>query len=145
MNLELNKYFKLIGTDNDGIRHRYSIEKNEDFKKAFTRFMNDLSFDGEDIKKGLFMREDYDANRQYEIKVDDLSDICFYFRSGEYEIDLFFGGKKIILVIRTGQKIKRNRRKKLVKEVRDNSKWRKPVILTKAAGNTSALTIRRKA
>ena len=53
--------FILTGTDNNGFRHRYSVRKNEQFKKIFVKFMVDLDFD-EKWMESLFQKNDVDDN-----------------------------------------------------------------------------------
>lgn len=123
------KYLKLIGTDNNGVRHRYSIEKNEEFKNAFVKFMTSLRFYEKDIRK-TFNGNDDEGN-PLELKIADFNDVCVYYYNILYEVDVFYGNRKIILVIRTGQEKKRDRREKMIKDLKENSKWRKPSTLSK--------------
>jgi len=120
---KIRKYFVLMGTDNNGIRHRYSLEKNENFKKAFINFMKDLGFNEKEIAKQFTY---YDDLKGYmPLKISDLNDVCKHYKNKEYEIDVFYGNKRIILVIRTNQKKERDRRKKMLKNLKNKSRWMK--------------------
>ena len=115
--LKIPKEFVLIGTNNDGYRHRYSVKKNEQFKKIFIRFMNELRFD-EKIVGGSF----YSSNDDEEdtiLKISDFNDVCENYKNKKYDVDVFYGSKKIILVIRC--KI----RKSMIDNLISKSRWKK--------------------
>ena len=126
--MKLPKEFILEGTDNNGMRHRYSIEKNEQFKDVFIKFMEELGFDSEKISK-RFIRTECDKKtgeqRTILIRVADLKDVCHYYKNREYEADIFYGNRKIILIIRTNQKRERVRRRKMLDNLESKSKWKK--------------------
>jgi hypothetical protein len=114
--------FTLTGTDNDGVRHRYSFIKNEKFKKVFRELLINLGFE-EKIVKNLFIVEDETTGEASEVSIHSISDHCAYYKNKQYEIDIFYGSKKIILVIRTNQKNKRDRRTKLLNYIENLSGW----------------------
>ncbi|MCK5615681.1 hypothetical protein KAR91_78175 [Candidatus Pacearchaeota archaeon] len=91
------------GTDNDGFRHRYSFKKNEKFKKFLTEFIEELGFDTKKIKE-LFNSYDKDEI-PITLKVKDINDHINHFQNKKYDIDIFWGNKKIILIIRTKKRI----------------------------------------
>lgn len=119
--IKFPKEFILLGTDNNGLRHRYSVEKNEDFKNIFAKFMRDLGFDYKQIINRFHYTEE---EQEIVVKIKNLEDVCQYYFNSEYEVDVFYGSKKIIIVIRTNQREKRDRRKKMIKDLREKSKWK---------------------
>lgn len=100
--------FTLTGTGNDGFRHRYSVKKNEHFKKAFVKFMIDLGFDektlplpwGDYEESGIHIDK-----KEGEIKVNEIEDICLNYNNRKYDLDVFYGRFKIIIVVRTKRRI----------------------------------------
>ncbi len=125
--IKFPKEFVLMGTDNDGVRHRYSVEKNDGFKGVFIKFMEELGFDGAAIKK-QFEEHHFDDETEEEVyktlKVSEIVDVCKYYKNNEYELDVFYGKDKIILVIRTNQKKERVRRAKLLDDLEPKSTWK---------------------
>jgi hypothetical protein len=132
--LKIPKEFILTGTDNNGYRHRYSVIKNEQFKGIFIKFMGDLGFDEGKIK-GEFWVE-YDEDDKYigrELKISEFEDCCRYYDNKGYEIEVFYGNKKIIMVIRT--KIRRE----LLDNLESKSKWIKPIRIKKIKKETGKI------
>ncbi len=126
MNEELNeaiKRFILVGTDNNGYKHRYTIIKNESFKNAFIGFMNDLGFDKDKVRKEFISEKVVEdekgdkIDKVIVIKISDLIDICSHYQNQKYDIDVFYGNDKIIILVRV---IDRN---KLIKEITKH-KWK---------------------
>jgi hypothetical protein len=115
--------FTLTGTDNNGFRHRYSIKKNEDFKKAFLKFMANLEFEEDNIEKS-FLGEDNRGER-VKLKISDLEDICTHYENKKYDVDVFYGRFKIIIVVRTKD------RTLVVKHLEKKAKWIKPFSVKK--------------
>jgi hypothetical protein len=115
--------FTLTGTDNNGFRHRYSIKKNEDFKKAFFKFMANLEFEEDKIGKS-FLGEDNHGER-VQLKISDLEDICTHYENEKYDVDVFYGRFKIIIVVRTKD------RTPVIKHLEKKSKWIKPLSVKK--------------
>jgi len=128
MKIKIPKELILNGTDNNGLRHRYGFDKNKNFKSGFIKLMEELEFDSEKIKN-KFVRREYKDTEQGEeeiitiLNIEDIQDVCWFFENSKYEIDLFFGKNKIILLIRTNQKIKRERRRKMLDELEKRSDW----------------------
>ena len=121
----MKKNLILNGTGNDGRRHRYSFEKNEKFKAGYLDLLRKLGLNEDEIKKieERFTRtfyEDDEDETTINLKVLDISDECWYYRNSKYEIDTFFGHKKIILLIRIKSKEKR---KKLIECIKKESGW----------------------
>jgi len=115
--------FTLTGTDNDGFRHRYSIRKDEYFKKAFLKFMEDLDFNSDEIKWNFYSEDD--SGNYKEIKISEFEDCIRYFQNEKYDVDVFFGNKKVILVVRTKSRVP------MVKHLEDEAKWIKPITAKK--------------
>ena len=55
------------------------------------------------------------------LKVKAFEDDCLYFKNKDYEVDLFYGKKEIVLVVRA----KSSAKKKLIKNVEKYSVWKK--------------------
>jgi len=126
------KNLTLNGTDNDGKRHRYSFEKTEDFKQGFLELMENFGFEKEKIDSKFVIRDHVEdpENTGKEIervwirKIKDIIDVCWYFENNKYEIDVFFGKEKVIILIRI--KSSRNRDKKrreMLDKLEDESGW----------------------
>ena len=102
LRVKLPKEFVLVGTHNDGVRHRYSVEKREDFKKPFLKFMEELGFESKEIERRFFYEkkigEDNDKVPIYEtfiLKIKDINDVCWFYKNLEYEVDIFLGGGEL--------------------------------------------------
>ena len=92
----------LTGTENDGFRHKYEIKKQEFFKDAFIDFMVCLGFKKERVEQCFL---DYDEKEnEIKLNVSDLKDYCDNFKNKDFDIDVFYGKRKIILLIRTKKK-----------------------------------------
>jgi hypothetical protein len=117
----------LNGTGNNGKRHRYSFNKNEKFKIGYLDLLKKLGLTNKEIYniENKFTRTEYGENGENEeitikLKISDINDECWYFKNSKYEIDTFFGNKKIIVIIR----IKRhNIREKLTENIIKESEW----------------------
>ena len=110
--------FILIGTDNDGFRHRYSIEKNEGFKKVFLKFMVKLEFDEGINSMWNSSYEEKDGNKiDVELKVADFEDCIRHHQNPKFDVDVFFGKLRIIIVVRT------KTRNSMVKHLEKSAKW----------------------
>ena len=120
---KIKRYFTLLGTDNNGIRHRYSVEKNEKFKEIFITFMASLGFDKNKISQGFWYEDE--MNGSIPIHLRDINDVCKYYKNSKYEVDVFYGNKVILFHIRTNQKKKRDRRKTMITSLKKRSVWRK--------------------
>jgi len=116
--------FTLIGTDNNGFRHRHSIRKNEDFKKAFIDFMVNLDFEEEKIR-GRFEYRDEETDKLIRVKIKNIEDVCGSYSNESYEVDVFYGRFKVIIVVRT------KRRAQMVDHLVKKAKWIKPRIIRK--------------
>ena len=114
--------FALTGTDNDGFRHRYSVKKNDSFKEAFAKFMDDLGFDGKEISNGFVITSTIDTPEGEEeitrvIEVSELIDACYNYQNKEFDVDVFYGKEKVIILVRTKKRIP------VVKHLENKSKW----------------------
>jgi len=123
--------FTLTGTDNNGFRHRYSALKNEDFKKAFVGFMLGLGFDKEGIQSSWVVNSEEEDYR--EIKIKEFEDECRNYLNDDYDVDVFYGKLKIIIVVRTKKRIQ------MVKHLEQKSKWIKPPIVKKIKNKKRAI------
>lgn len=119
----MTKKFTLAGTDNDGFRHRYSVQKNEAFKKAFFKFMEILEFDSE-IVKNTFVGSDREDN-PIELKIADFEDCIRHYQNKKFDVDVFYGRFKIIIVVRT------KKRYPMVKHLEKETGWVKTIELKK--------------
>jgi hypothetical protein len=108
--------FTLTGTDNDGRRHRYSVRKNELFKKSFLKFMEDLGFNPEIIGK-TFWSSDEETGECIELKISEFEDCIRHYQNKKFDVDVFFGKLKIILVVRTKS------REKMVDHLEKKASW----------------------
>jgi hypothetical protein len=93
----------LLGTENKENRYEYIIEKNEGFREIFISIMEKFGFERIIINKTFF---NYTFNRdniekQIEFKTSDFIDSCYNYKNKDFDIDVFYGTKKIILIIRT--------------------------------------------
>ncbi len=119
--------FTLTGTDNDGFRHRYSIKKNENFKKVFLKFMEDLHFNPKVIGR-IFMGNELDKKGeevQVQLKISEFEDCIRHFQNSKYDVDVFFGKRKVIIVGRTKERIP------MVKHLENKAKWIKAFEIKK--------------
>ena len=106
----MKKGFELTGTDNNGTRHRYSFVKKESFKDIFLKFMEKLGFDPEKIKNQFFRSLQDDNGEemgQIPVKVSEICDVCWNYQNKNYDVDVFYGFQKIIIVIRAKSKEQR--------------------------------------
>ncbi|MBI2043564.1 hypothetical protein HYT25_04200 [Candidatus Pacearchaeota archaeon] len=99
--------FILSGTGNDGFRHKYHINKDKGFREIFISFMTKLEFDQKEIQ-GIFnqgyeseIEDDEQIYAQWKIDADEIVDETLHFENEKYEVDVFFGSKKVFLVVRT--------------------------------------------
>jgi len=106
----MKKGFELTGTDNNGQRHRYSFVKKESFKEVFLKFMQNLGFDSDNIKKQFLQtiyNDDGEEIGEAPIKTVEIIDICRNYQNKNYDIGVFYGFQRIIVVIRVKDKDKR--------------------------------------
>ncbi len=127
----MKKKLILTGTDNDGFRHRYSVKKNEGFKESFVKFMGHLGFNPEKVKSIFFEEcEDKKGNFiQVELKVADFEDCIRHYQNGKFDVDIFFGKLKIIIVVRT------KTRDSMVKFLENEADWIKALEARKIREN----------
>lgn len=124
MKLNLPKELVLNGTDNDGARHRYSFDKNPEIKGGLKKLLVGLEFEEKkvgELIEGIFIKRNEDENYQETITIlqsKEINDKIYYLKNKKYEIDLFFGKNKVILLIRT-----KKEREKLVSEIENRTSW----------------------
>lgn len=108
------KLLILNGTDNDSKRCRYSFEKNEAFRKGLIEFMKRLQFNEKELKnieeKFSYEIEGEDGEEiKVRLKVSAIKDVCWHFENSKYDVDVFFGLRKIVVVVRVKRKQNRER------------------------------------
>jgi hypothetical protein len=122
MNITLPKELVLNGTDNDGVRHRYSFDKTPKLKEGLKKLFLGLEFEEEivkDIIQGIFLtKEEEEETATIVLSPEQIYDRVYYLKNSKYELDLFFGKNKVILLVRT-----KNKRMKLVDEIEKKSSW----------------------
>lgn len=129
MKEKIPKSLFLNGTENNGYRHRYSCEKNEKFKKGFFELMENLGFDKNNVDRFVMSRYIYDEEEGRETKkiwirkVKEVKDECWFFENKKYEIDVFFGVKKIIILIRIKGRKKQEKRREMLDNLENKSDW----------------------
>ena len=102
------KKIKLFGLGNEGDRSYFVFEKTLDFFPLFSSFLQKLKLD----KPGSFYEYEEEASN-----LDDLNDSIENVKNDVYNIDIFYGEKRIIVVIRS--EIKRDYYMQLIKEFSD--------------------------
>lgn len=126
--------FVLTGTDNNGFRHRYSIKKNEAFKKAFVKFMVDLDFDEKEMQNilerefttSMFVKtEEGEEEIIRKIKIEEVEDLCRHYENKRYDVDVFYGRLRIIIVVRTKS------RGPMVRHLEKKAGWIRPIEIKK--------------
>ena len=127
MKSEKPKSLILNGTNNNSKRHQYSFEKNEGFKEGFLELMENLGFGREKTDQFTIRNSSCDDEENVERiwirKVSEVQDECWYFENKKYEIDVFFGVKKIIILFRIkGRNISRKRRE-MLDNLEESSDW----------------------
>jgi hypothetical protein len=106
--------FTLTGMGNDGFRYYCIFRKNEAFKKISREFMEKLGFDGKGVPTELY---DYDLEKK--IKMNSVKDQISNYKNNDFEVDIFYGDRKVILVIRT------KKRAQLIRTLEEYSGWAK--------------------
>jgi hypothetical protein len=112
------KKLKLFATSNFEDRDEFRIEKDQRALGCIKKFLESLELD----TSYTFITEDKDAHEK-EIRISKLTDFCQNFKNKDYNIDVFFGKDRIILVVRTAIR----NRQKIVKEILKWCEWAKPV------------------
>ena len=97
---------------NDGFRHRIEIRKNESFKEVFINFMISLGFDKKKVRDIFWNPE----TNKY-IKIKEVYERVSHDKNKDFDVDVFYGAKKIILLVRT------KKRAKLIRVLEKYSKW----------------------
>lgn len=94
--------FTLLGTSNDGFRHRYSFKKNETFKKSFISFMGDLGFEDKVVRRSFIgIRMEGEEEIEFEMEISQMKDYCEHFKNSKYDVDVFYGHFVVIVLVRT--------------------------------------------
>ena len=101
----LMKKLNLLGLGNENGRSYFYFEKNLDFFSTFPIFFERLNLD----KVSRFYA--------YDEKILDLKETVDIYENAEntdYDVDIFFGEKRIIVVVRTSH---RNKLRSVIKEI----------------------------
>lgn len=121
--MEKEKDFILTGTENNSFRHRYSFKKNNKIKKALEKLflkLNLVNKNNEALVKQIFIEkfEDEEGREIYfQRKIEEIIDEVYYFKNDDFEVDIFFGSNKIIVLIRS------KKRRDFVDFLEKNSSW----------------------
>lgn len=116
--------FILTGTGNDGFRNFYQIDKEIGFRDEFIRLMTKMGFEEEKIKNRFLVMYESSLESKENIFVewlvdaDEISDMAWNFRNNKFDVDVFFGDKKVFIVIRS------NKRRNFVDFFEKESKWK---------------------
>jgi hypothetical protein len=89
--------------------------------------MGELGFDKKKVQC-YFIGQEEDGD-SFPLKIAEFNDCCLYWKNKEYEVDVFFGNRKIILVIRILKEEQKSRRK-MLNDLESKSNWIKPVKIT---------------
>ncbi len=95
----------LLGLGNDGFRHWYEFKKNEKFKEIFKRLLLELKFD-KDYVNTVFVSQDQQGDEISE-KISDITvEQVRLHLIKNFDIEVFYGSKSIIVMIRTKERKK---------------------------------------
>ncbi len=111
------KKLKLCGIKKDENRAEFTIDKTQNFVAIIKKIVIKLT--GE-VDWQLFSCDDPEGGCVDE-KLENLTDWCVYRKYKNYELDIFVGKEKIILVVRSSLK----NQKKIVKELMKFCAWKK--------------------
>jgi len=114
------KKLVLNGTDNNGKRHRYSFDKTPNLKGGLRKLLISLDFDKKIVEgfiRGVFFKE-IKEEEIIEQELENIIDIVYFLKNDKYELDIFFGKEKVILLARTTDK-----REKLIDALEKKTKW----------------------
>ena len=84
----------ILGLGNDGYRYYYTIKKEKEIVGTMDKLLSELGFEGE-----LY----YDCE---DVLTEKRKEFCSGFKNKEFDVDLFVGIKRLILVIRTRKRAK---------------------------------------
>ncbi len=101
----------LRGTTNLQERFGYMFEKRKNFLKILIKFMEELDFEEDDM---IYFYADESMTKLRKLK-DDL----FNIKNKNFDVDIFFGDKVVIIIVRTKKK------KELMKKIEKFVKWKK--------------------
>jgi hypothetical protein len=113
----------LTGTSNNGFRHRYSFRKTPKIKNLLENLflkLNLVKEPNQPLIKNIFIEEIEDDNGEEIIvqkEIQEFVDEIYHFQNKEFDLDLFFGKEKVILLIRS------NKRFDFIKFLEKNSNW----------------------
>lgn len=96
----MNK-FALTGIKNDKYRYEFTVKKNQAFVGSFIELLPELGFKNQEF---YFLEYKKGQDSLIPIKINKLKEVCNNFKNKDYDIEIFYGNKRIILVIRTKKK-----------------------------------------
>jgi hypothetical protein len=111
------KKLNLFGMKKDGERLEIIIEKSQTFIPIIQKIVKELAKD----RSWFFKTEDKKTSDAIDEKIRDCTDKCEYRKYKDYEMDIFVGKKRIILVIRTSVK----NQEKFLDSLMKFYKWKK--------------------
>jgi len=120
----MSEKFILSGSSNDGFWHKDSINKEKGFRKTFFNFMINLEFKEKEIianfdrKYENEIEDDEQINVHWMIDADEITDEVWHFNNEKYDVDVFFGDKKVFLVVRT------KKRNEMIDLLRKDVSWK---------------------
>jgi len=96
----MKKKFIIIGMENDGYRSQYVFKKNSNFNRVFINFLVDLGFVNVDFDAS------FENGKEGLLNISKFKDEENHFKNKSFDIDLFYGDKKAILIVRTKNRAK---------------------------------------
>jgi hypothetical protein len=96
------KKLLILNLGNDGYRHRYALKKEEAMKGPLVKLLNALKLENE--AEYLFYNEARESEK--DVRISEYKDLDRHLQNKEFNVDLFFGTKKVILVVRTKKRTK---------------------------------------
>ena len=109
-----NKKLIITGMGNDEFRHWYIFRKSSDIIDSLIDFFYNMGFDSYDVDCLC------DCETGKKKKINWLIDNLYRFNNNCFDIDLFIGNKKVIIVVRT------KKRKMLISYLENNSIFIEP-------------------
>lgn len=111
------KKLKLFGLKKDEGRAAFTIEKSQKFVPSIQTLVKKIT--GE-VDWQLFVGTDEKTGRCIDEKIEDWTDRCKYRKYRDYELDVFVGKNRIILVVRSSAK----NQKKFIKRLFEFCEWK---------------------
>ena len=112
------KKLKLFGLRKDEERTEFIIEKNQKFIPSIQNLIKKITGEAD---WQLFVGTDEKTGGCIDEKIEDWTDRCKHRKYRDYELDIFVGKNRIVLVVRSSAK----NQKKIVKTLFEFCKWKK--------------------